>query len=124
MNYRPNTSEIAKRQANLDVVYYLRRLRSWTPQGRRSGFAKHHLRMRLPSAIFVLDDGREVLVDRRHRPILERHPGHAVGVPASINKDEMWARSQSETYLDGPVNRTFEPTEDEWLVARQTARVA
>jgi hypothetical protein len=113
---------LADRQAsNLTVVHDLRRLRDWKPRGRRSGFARHHLRMRPPSAIFILDDDREILVDRRFRPILERPMGRAVGVPASIGKNEMWARLRSETYLGGPIDRLLDPTEDEWIAIAEAA---
>jgi hypothetical protein len=111
----PVTTEVRQAQ-NLIVIHDLRRLRAWKPRGRRSGLARHHLRMRLPSAIFVLDDGREVLVDRRLRPILERPPGHVTGVPATIPRDEMWARLQWEHYLGNPIDQI--PATEEELIDR------
>jgi hypothetical protein len=106
---------------NLAPIWYFQQLRAWKPHGRRSGPVRHQLRMRLPAEIHILDDGREVLADRRHRPLLERLPGHAIGAPTNLTRDEMWARSRSEVHLDGPVERRFFPTEDEHLEIAERA---
>jgi hypothetical protein len=82
---------------------------------------RYEARMRLPSAIFTLDDGTEVLVDQRFRPLLERPPGRSVGVPARIRANEMWARTRSQTFLDGPAGRLVQPSEDEWLAIGEAA---
>jgi hypothetical protein len=108
------------RQAQIDVIENFRRLRAWTPRGRRDGFARYNLRMKLPAAIFVLDDGREVLVDRRGSPLFERAPGQSVGVPSSILKAEMWARMRSAIYLDNPIDQ-LSPTEDDMLARAEAA---
>jgi hypothetical protein len=107
--------------SNLTCVHNFRQLRSWEPHGRRSGPVRHQLRMRLPGAIYTLDDGTEVLADRRNRPILERPLGHTTGVWTSLTRDEMWARSRSEIHLDGPVDRLWMVTEDDRLAIAEAA---
>jgi hypothetical protein len=104
----------------LDVAENLRLLRDWKPRGRRRGAMRYHLRMRLPFAIFVLDDGREVLVDRRNRPLIERAPCRAIGVPARVSKAEMWERQRSAIYLDNPIDQ-LPATEDERTVRAEAA---
>jgi hypothetical protein len=56
----------------------------------------------------------KILVDRRCRPLIERAPGHTIGVPARIRPAEMWKRRRSAIYLDNPIDR-LPPTEDEWI---------
>jgi hypothetical protein len=91
-------SPLARQAQKLDVVENIRRLRGRTPRGHRGGFARHHLRMRLPVVIFHLDDSREVLLDRRFRPLLERTRGEAVAAPACIKRDELWSRKRGESH--------------------------
>jgi hypothetical protein len=111
---------LARQAQKLDVVENLRLLRDWKARGRRRGAIRYHLRMRLPFAIFVLDDGREVLVDRRNRPLIERAPCRAIGVPAQVSKAEMWERQRSAIYLDNPIDR-LPATEDEWIDRAEAA---
>jgi hypothetical protein len=111
---------LARQTQKLDVVENLRLLRDSKPRGRRRGAMRYRLRMRLPFAIFVLDDGREVLVDRRNRPLIERAPCRAIGVPAQDSNAEMWERQRSAIYLGNPIDRLL-ATEDEWIDRAEAA---